>query len=118
MAADIHEATAQYLYQNRKQVPEKEFQKWMQDYAGSQQWKWHHVFHPKYAPAGFPDLVLMRPPELMFIELKSHSTYAKVSASQLEWLNGLEACNVEAHLWTPSDIPEILVRLKRPSLPL
>ena len=54
---------------------------------------------------GFPDLVLCRPPRLIFAELKSER--GKPSDDQLEWLDALRQCGVEVYLWRPSDLETI-----------
>ena len=52
--------------------------------------------------AGFPDLVLLRPPRLVFAELKSKK--GRVDFDQATWLNGLnEVKGVEQYLWRPAD---------------
>lgn len=52
--------------------------------------------------AGFPDLVLLRPPRLVFAELKT--VKGKVHFDQATWLNGLETVQgVEQYLWRPQD---------------
>lgn len=63
---------------------------------------------------GFPDLVLVRPPRLMFVEMKSH--IGKASPEQLTWLSDLSKCAVvvngdyppeealvEVYVWRPND---------------
>ena len=51
---------------------------------------------------GFPDLVLLRPPRLVFAELKGPR--GKVQHDQALWLNGLEVVPyVEQYLWRPKD---------------
>jgi Holliday junction resolvase len=72
------------------------------------------VFHP--APArfgkawrtpyagdrGFPDLVLVRPPKVLFIELKAQR--GKPTPEQQEWLTALGACSeVHACIWREGD---------------
>jgi hypothetical protein len=62
--------------------------------------------------AGFPDLVLVRGPELIFAELKTET--GRVSAAQREWLQALEHVpGVDVYLWRPSDFDEIVARLAR-----
>jgi hypothetical protein len=52
--------------------------------------------------AGFPDLVLLRPPRLIFAELKSKR--GNPDFQQATWLNGLETvAGVETFLWRPID---------------
>ncbi len=60
--------------------------------------------------AGFPDLVLVRPPRLIFAELKRNG--GKVSHDQLVWLTELGRCQVpcgmvEVYLWRPIDWKQI-----------
>ena len=56
--------------------------------------------------AGFPDLVLAKPPRVIFAELKSAG--GKTSIAQKAWLLTLNACrSVETYLWQPSDLLEI-----------
>jgi hypothetical protein len=55
-----------------------------------------------HSPAGFPDLVLCRPPRLVVAELKTAT--GKATLAQQEWLAALGACTgVEAALWRPAD---------------
>lgn len=103
------------IHQNGKQASEREFTKWCMHFARLNEWMVYHTEISIRSPAGFPDLVLLRPPELVFAELKSLKPSAKLGPVQQDWLRGLEACEVEVHLWTPSDIPQIIERLKRPS---
>jgi hypothetical protein len=50
--------------------------------------------------AGWPDLVLVRPPRLVFAELKS--AHGKATSRQLEWLDVLRLLpGVETYLWRP-----------------
>lgn len=63
---------------------------------------------------GFPDLVLARPPELLFRELKTDK--GRMGAGQPEWLAALEACGADVGVWRPRDIDEITERLLRPRI--
>jgi len=52
---------------------------------------------------GFPDLVLLRPPRLVFAELKTAK--GRVDFDQATWLNGLDAVpGVEQYVWRPEDL--------------
>lgn len=52
--------------------------------------------------AGWPDLCLVRPPRIIFAELKSES--GKLRPNQTEWLDVLRLLpQVEVYLWRPSD---------------
>ena len=55
-----------------------------------------------YDAHGWPDLTLVRPPRLVFAELKSHT--GKPTERQLEWLDVLRLVpGVEVYLWNPAD---------------
>lgn len=56
--------------------------------------------------AGFPDLVLVKPPRLLMIELKT--TTGRVSPEQKEWLRDLDQSGVEVAVWRPADLNQIL----------
>lgn len=62
---------------------------------------------PDKAAAGFPDLVMVRPPRIIFVELKDHS--GQLSDLQTEWIQDLMRCakegveEVEAYIWRPND---------------
>jgi hypothetical protein len=69
---------------------------------------WHrlyHTFDSRRSTPGFPDLVLCRPPRLVFAELKSEN--GRVTREQWEWRDDLEACGAEFYLWRPSDRDEV-----------
>ena len=52
--------------------------------------------------AGWPDLVIVRPPRILFVELKSET--GEATARQLEWLDVLRLLpQVEVFLWRPCD---------------
>ena len=58
------------------------------------------------ATRGFPDLVLVRPPDLLFVELKSEK--GRLTKAQREWRDSLIQCpGVRYCLWRPSDWGEI-----------
>ncbi len=102
-------------------VTEAEFQQQVLDLAKLRGWLRAH-FRPGRTKsgwrtavsgdgAGFPDLVLVRPPRLVFAELKRNG--GKVSHDQLVWLTELGRCQVpngtvETHLWRPSDWDSIV----------
>src|SRR5436190_21301303 len=52
--------------------------------------------------AGWPDLVLVRPPRLIFAELKSET--GELRPNQTEWLDVLRLLpSAETYLWRPKD---------------
>jgi hypothetical protein len=52
--------------------------------------------------AGFPDLVLVRSPRVLFVELKTER--GRLRGEQEAWLEALGGCaGVEAFVWRPDD---------------
>lgn len=98
-------------------LSERDFQAQIIDLAEIRRWRVAH-FHDsrrQVAPgvhvgdrhaAGFPDLILARPPRLLALELKREKA-RKPTGAQREWLRTLGLCGVEAHLLRPSDWPTI-----------
>jgi VRR-NUC domain len=57
--------------------------------------------------AGWPDLVLVRPPRLIFAEIKSET--GELRPRQTEWLDVLRLLPAaETYLWRPSDWAELV----------
>ncbi len=66
---------------------------------------------PIQGDAGFPDLVLVRPPRCLFVELKSDK--GKLSPEQERWLRELSAClGIQVCIWRPSDFDKIVEILR------
>lgn len=75
-------------------------------------WEWWHDTDSRRNKAGLPDLLLVRPPRLVFAELKAEK--GAVRPAQRQWLELLGRCpGVEAYLWFPSDFEEVKEVLKR-----
>lgn len=105
-----------------RSISEKDLQTRVMDIARLYGWRVAHfhdsrrqvkpgVFVGDKDAAGFPDLVLVRPPEVVVMELKAE--LGKVSPAQREWLNDLEASGIEVLVVRPSDARELQVRLAR-----
>lgn len=93
-------------------ISEKSFEVQVKDLAKLFNWKYYHTWRSFHSPAGFPDCVMVRPPRVVFAELKSE--IGKVSPPQQEWLDILAECpGVEIYLWRPSDWERIVEVLKR-----
>lgn len=88
-------------------------------------WKVYHPFSKvlysvkkKKSPGlrvtpGYPDLTLVKPPRVIFAELKMPKGYP--TKAQKEWGALLEACpGVSYYLWKPKDWDEILSVLQSP----
>jgi len=95
-----------------KRMTERAFMRRVLRFAKAHGWK---AFHP--APArfghawrtpyagngqGFPDLVLVRPPQVLFVEVKCGGRTP--TPAQREWLSALGQCTaVHACVWRESD---------------
>lgn len=91
---------------------EGDFQGAVLDLAAAHGWTYrYHTFDSRRSTAGFPDLVLMRPPELLVVELKAEK--GRTSREQEAWLEAFRACGVTAFVWRPSDWKIIEAALRR-----
>jgi len=87
-------------------VTEKELDTLIREIATRCGWIRYHTFNSRRSPSGFPDLVLVKPPRVVFAELKSGT--GKPTPKQVEWLGLLSACpGVETFLWRPDDLDDI-----------
>ena len=66
-------------------------------------WRVMHVGDSRRSiGAGWPDLVMVRPPRVLVFELKREGRYP--TATQRDWLAALGACpGVEPGVWRPRD---------------
>lgn len=60
----------------------------------------HHYLSIKTEP-GFPDLLLIRPPRMVVVELKSEK--GKVTPAQEAWLDDFRAVLEDVYVWRPKD---------------
>jgi hypothetical protein len=75
-------------------------------------WLCYHVWNSRHSPAGFPDEVMVRPPRLVFAELKIPPD--KPTVAQDVWLNTLaQLPGSEVFVWEPDEFEEIIEVLKR-----
>ena len=89
---------------------EKDFMDKLLDAAVPAGWMVYHTYDSRRSTAGFPDLVLVKPPVVVFAELKTEK--GRPSQAQDEWLEKLGLCtDLSVHLWRPSDWDEIEERL-------
>lgn len=56
-------------------------------------------------PAGWPDLVMIRRPRILFAELKAEGE--RPTPDQQAWLDELAACGQQVFVWWPSSWSEI-----------
>lgn len=118
-------------------LAEAPFQQQVTNLASFYGWLAYHTYDSRRSAPGFPDLVLVRGAELLFIELKTDS--GRVRAEQRDWIAALAvvqraaealtdaadelvasgACAepglfaIEVHLWRPVDFDTLHERLAR-----
>jgi hypothetical protein len=87
-------------------VTEAEFQRAVVERATAYGWWCWHDNDSRRNDSGLPDLILVRPPRIVFAELKTEN--GRVSVVQRAVIAMLKGCpGVEAHLWRPSDEKEL-----------
>lgn len=93
---------------------EAEFQRQVTKIAESFGWLVCHVGRARVGKrwvtptsvAGFPDLVLVRPPQCVFLELKRKG--GRSTDEQRRWIGALQACaGVEAYIVDPTDADDL-----------
>jgi len=89
----------------RPGITERAFLAQVLRYAALRGWHCYHTHDSRHSSAGFPDLVLVRRPRVVFAELKSDR--GRCTPEQRAWLAELAECSVEVKLWRPSDWEEI-----------
>ena len=100
-------------------MTEAELQKLVMDAARMAGWVCYHVGRSDLAQVsdrGFPDLVLVRPPRIALVELKSEK--GRVRREQRVWLDALQICDtVTSAVVRPSTADQLLDYLMRPGVP-
>ena len=62
----------------------------------------YHTYDSRRSNPGFPDLLLVRPPRILFIELKAQN--GVITPAQKLWKEALDKCpGVESYTWRPKD---------------
>ena len=89
-------------------MTEEQFQRQVIELAELCGWAVFHVHDSRRSNPGWPDLVLCRPPEILFAELKTDK--GRIRLEQMEWIERLTACGLEAYVWRPEVFDE---RIKR-----
>ena len=94
-----------------EQMTEAELLEQVKTVALTYGWRLYHTFDSRRSASGFPDLVLARPPRVIFAELKRQN--GRMTVPQEMWGEALGQCGgVETYLWRPSDWDEIVETLK------
>ncbi len=93
---------------------ESGFQRQVLRAAAALRWRAYHSWSSIHCVAGFPDLVLVRPPDVIFAELKTNA--GTVTAAQEAWIDSLSRCpGVSAVVWRPRDWDQIVAVLRGPA---
>jgi hypothetical protein len=91
---------------------EESFQAQVEQLAGLMGWKVYHTRYSFGSSKGFPDLVLVRAPRLIFSELKRDGKQPR--PDQAAWLDVLGMVpGVETYLWHPADWETVVATLQR-----
>jgi len=87
-------------------VSERDLTGYVRDLARALGWRRYHTWLAKHSPGGFPDEVLVRPPRLVFAELKSER--GVLTLDQEGWLEALrQVAGGDVYVWRPPDMDEI-----------
>ena len=95
-------------------ISEAELQRTVVQLARARGWLVCHMTDPQRSEPGVPDLLMVRPPRVVFMELKRqkgrldrrtrHDRKGRVLPNQEDWKLALETCGgVEYYLFRPSD---------------
>jgi VRR-NUC domain len=77
------------------------FQRFVVEAAELYGWREYHTFDSRRSQPGFPDLVLVRRPRVIFAEVKTDK--GLLSGAQADWLDDLDQCQrVETYIWRPA----------------
>jgi hypothetical protein len=82
-------------------LTEAQFQRQVVDYAKLMGWTVFFTHDSRHSPAGWPDLVCIRRPRIVFMEVKAERT--PVTQAQTRTLAELRACGLSAFVVRPSD---------------
>jgi hypothetical protein len=98
-------------------MTEADLQALIEDAAHLHGWLVFHDNDARRNIAGFPDLVLVNPPRVVFLELKSDK--GRVRPEQQRWMRALEQCHtLSSAVVRPSDADDVLAYLSGHGGPL
>jgi hypothetical protein len=91
---------------------ERDWQRTVTELARLCGWRCYHTLRSQGSEAGFPDLVLLRQPTLLVVELKTDQ--GRLRPAQREWLAELDqVTSMIAEVWRPSDLDRVQQLLRR-----
>ncbi len=89
-----------------KEVTEAQLREQIRDLCRLIGWGFYFTWNSFHSPKGMTDLILCKPPRVIFAELKREGQSLK--PEQEKWKDDLSQCpGVEYYLWTPSQIEKI-----------
>jgi|SRR5215471_14963342 len=104
--ADLRAYIAKGKTPGMAKITHQQLQSWVVNAATMLNWRWYHTWISIHSAYGFPDLVLVRPPRLIFAEIKTEDD--DVTEAQDLWLTDLAKCpGTETYLWRPADLDRI-----------
>lgn len=96
-----------------EEVLERDWQQQVLDTMQLNGWKVYHTFDSRRSAPGFPDIIGLHPAsgDRLAIELKREK--GRATPEQLQWLAWFEECGIESKLWRPSDVDEMIARVRK-----
>ena len=89
-----------------RSIPERDFQQAVIDTARLLGWRVQFHWSERHSPKGWPDLTLIRPPRLLFVECKTER--GRLTAAQKSTLALLVPVpHIECSVWRPRDLDQI-----------
>jgi hypothetical protein len=91
----------------KPKTTEAQFYEQVRQWAEQQGWLIYHTYDSRRSYPGFLDTVFVRPPRIVFAELKRED--GRVTREQWQWYDALKACGAEAYIWRPSDLEPAII---------
>ena len=86
-------------------MSEAQWQKRITDYCDLLNLMWHHETDSRKSKRGFPDLVIVGPYGVLFLELKRQK--GKATAEQVRWIKAINDAAGRAAIVRPHDWPVV-----------
>ena len=94
----------------KKGHPHEDFRRQVVDIARLLGYKCYWTWRSHHSPKGDLDLRLIKPPRLIWAELKVPPD--KLTSEQRECFDLLEQCGQEVYVWTPAEFDDIVAILR------
>ena len=103
--------SAEYRQIVASRIHEKEWMQQVIDLARMLGYLVYHTHNSIRSEKGYPDLMCIRPPRLIVVEVKTLK--GRLTPEQKKWLEWFKACGVETYVWRPNQLEEIIEILQR-----